>query len=82
MVEVAKVATAMVEEVEGADQKPVPDIRVTVPSPILEIPASLFVPLEETMSLSVRYVIVMIVLNRCLGQWFLTRIYRGTMTLY
>ena len=38
MGEVAKVATVMVaEEVEGADRKPVPDIRVIVPSPILEI---------------------------------------------
>jgi len=54
MGEVAKVATAMAEEAEEVDQRPVPDIRVTVPSPILEIPALSFVPLEEITSLNVR----------------------------
>ena len=55
MGEVAKVATVMVaEEVAGVDRKPVPDIRVTVPSPILEILAWWFALLEEIMFLNVR----------------------------
>ena len=49
-------ATEVVEVEVVVAQKLVPDIPATVPSPIREILAWLFVHLEETMCQNVRYV--------------------------